>query len=497
MSEEHINFEYSILKKELDLIVNKSLLEVDKNNAFAKTLNNPKVTGIAGDVIEKSVLGYNSNSYQSPDIKIDGIDYEVKTTGIRYSVKSKKNKIQVNTDFEAKEPMSITAVSPNKIVTETFENSNFWHKLENLLLIYYHYDSTKTVQSWEYKNFKIKGYDFHNFSKIDKKRLFNDWKKVQDFIKDAKNNFEYPEERYSELGTLRSELLLIDTAPKWPNSPRFRLKRSTVTAMVQETFENKKFEQLDNFDSMDSIDNILKTATKDYKGLSIAELITKLNIENTWEKEQKDVPKSITENILLHILNSKSKKLNNIDIFVKANITLKTIVQTSTKKHTEDTKLEKIDFNDLITNESFENSQFFNYFNESQFIFIIFEEKNKFSKLSENIFLGFKRIYFSDEFINNDVKKCWSHTRNLITSKKLEETIITRKNTNIPLKNKNGTLKTSINFLKSKENTIFLRGSGKDSSIKPLKINNISMYQQYFWIKGSYIIKLLNNTNFL
>lgn len=48
--------------------LNKTLGEIDKNDVFARTKVNPKITGIAGDVIEQSVLGYSANSKQDPDL---------------------------------------------------------------------------------------------------------------------------------------------------------------------------------------------------------------------------------------------------------------------------------------------------------------------------------------------------------------------------------------------------------------------------------------------
>src|SRR5690625_4484152 len=107
----------------LGQVVNKTLGEVDKNNVFSRTIKHPKITGIAGDVIEVSVLQYASDSSQEADIIIDGVETEVKTTGIRY--KTRKNRAN---ELEAKEPMTITAVSPERIVFEDFKNSSFWGK---------------------------------------------------------------------------------------------------------------------------------------------------------------------------------------------------------------------------------------------------------------------------------------------------------------------------------------------------------------------------------
>ncbi|MDR0136694.1 MutH/Sau3AI family endonuclease [Metabacillus idriensis] len=149
-------------KKDLENILNnvirKTLGAVDQNNVFERAITMPKITGIAGDVIERSVLGYLPNSDRETDLVVDGKDTELKTTGIR---KPKKQSIH---QFEAKEPMTITAVSPKTISNETFETSYFWHKTKETLLVNYHYDSHVTVKAIKYANFVIVDYQFHEFS---------------------------------------------------------------------------------------------------------------------------------------------------------------------------------------------------------------------------------------------------------------------------------------------------------------------------------------------
>lgn len=53
-------------------------------------------------------------------------------------------------------------------------------------MVYYLYDSDKTVPASEYANFTIQGYQFHTFSETDVKILKNDWTIVRDFIKNFK-----------------------------------------------------------------------------------------------------------------------------------------------------------------------------------------------------------------------------------------------------------------------------------------------------------------------
>lgn len=77
-----------------------------------------------------SILGCNKDSKQEPDILVDGVSTEIKTTGM---IKPKKADSQYL--YECKEPVSITAVSIPVIVNEEFETSNFWHKLAHMLCL--------------------------------------------------------------------------------------------------------------------------------------------------------------------------------------------------------------------------------------------------------------------------------------------------------------------------------------------------------------------------
>ena len=79
MSDYHF-FNRKELEKILDACKNKTLGEVDVNNVFDKTKEHPKITGIAGDVIEQSVLGYSADTRQEPDLDVDGVKTDSKST---------------------------------------------------------------------------------------------------------------------------------------------------------------------------------------------------------------------------------------------------------------------------------------------------------------------------------------------------------------------------------------------------------------------------------
>lgn len=496
-----------------DECINKTLGEVDKKNVFYRTITNPKITGIAGDVIEQSVLGYPADQRQEPDLLVDGIKVELKTTGIRESKKtkekfSKKTTTEYQSEllvadstpkygssvlYEAKEPMSITAVSPKTIVNEIFDDSNFWHKLEHLLLVYYLYDSEETVPASGYANFPIKGYEFHEFTAEDKSILQNDWQTVHDFIQQLQANYPIPENEYPRIShELRNQLMYIDTAPKWPNPPRFRLKRSFVTTMVQSYFGMQTEVLPEKVSKFTDIDNRCKEIEKKYSGLTVKELVDKLNIQTSL------INKSIGERLVVKMFNGTSGKMNDIDIFKKSGLLGKTIVLTSEGKGTEDFKFFAIDFDEIKQPDlEFEDSSFYKYFAEHQFLCVIFQEPykpaaGKTIPLEQNKFVGFKRIIIDEEFIQKEVKKTWLEIRDLVINNKLID-VIERDKFGNPKINKTGVVSSAPNFPKSKTNAVFVRGTSADSTVKNECVNGIRMYVQDVWISRKALLELLKN----
>ncbi|MCR5045314.1 MAG: hypothetical protein K6A42_01895 [Treponema sp.] len=476
------NSEHKFSKRQvedlLEACLNKTLGEIDKKRVFDRTKANPKITGIAGDVIEQSVFGYDANSDSSPDLNIDGILTELKTTGIRIS---KRN----DEEYEAKEPMSITAVSPNVIIGEEFSDSRFWHKLEHLLLVYYLYASDKTVLAAEYANFLVKGYQFLEFSEDDKRILEQDWLIVRNFIRSLDGN----ENLYPEISHLRDKLLFIDTAPKWPNKPRFRLKRTVVSNIVQKHFKGSLEQLPKSYSSYDEIDKKCRKIAKLYKNKSVAELMSTFSIEGK-------IDKGIGERLVVKMFGGTAKKMQDIDLFSKIGLLGKTVVLTEKGKRTEDMKLFRINF-EAISNvdEQFEDSVFYDYFAESQILCIVFEEHDS-SDFSKNTFLGFKRLSFSEDFIELNVKSVWNRIRDLVIYKELRDIPVLDSNGKQKI-NKTGIVQSAPNFPKSSEGVIFVRGDSSDSTKKPESVNGISMYRQYIWMKGSCLAQQLDGKDFL
>lgn len=481
MTDSHF-FHKDEITRILDGCLNKTLGEVDSNNVFDRTIKHPKITGIAGNVIEQSVLGYPPDIRQEPDLDIDGVKTELKTTGMR----------RKGSRYDAKEPMSITAVSPDTIVNETFLDSNFWHKLEHMLFVYYLYDSPSPVKAAQYADFPIKGYQFHEFDEEDQEILKNDWEIVRDFIRYLQDEYEDYEDEYPRIShELRPKLMYIDTAPKWPNRPRFRLKRAVVSSIIQEHF-GEGLEQLPGkYTTFSEIDKTLHDLSEKYKGKTIGELIDLLDIEVT------RVNKSIGEAIIVKMFGGKSKKMQSIELFRKAGIIGKTITLTERGLRKEDMKFFTIDFDEFDNEDiEFEDSQFYDYFANNRFLCILFQKPDSDAKMIENKFLGFKMIEFSQEFVENDVKIVWERIKDLIVNDKLEDVISLDRFGN-PRINSRGNVMSAPNFPKSSEGNVFVRGTSSTSDVKPLNVNGVQMYRQQIWVKGLYIVDKLNNEQYI
>lgn len=482
MSNYHF-FHREELERILDECLNKTLGEVDKNNVFDRTKIHPKITGIAGDVIEQSVLGYPPDTRQEPDLDVDGVKTELKTTGIKY--------IRNNTQFVAKEPMSITAVSPDTIVDETFDDSNFWHKLAHLLFVFYLYDSPTTVKAAEYANFPIKGFKFYEFNSEDTEILKNDWTIVRNFISCLQDNYDDYENEYPRISyELRPQLMYIDTAPKWPNKPRFRLKRTVVTSIVQDHF-GESLEQLPKtYTSYSEIYETCHELTDQYKGKAIHELVDLLDIN------VRTVNKSIGEQIIVKMFGGSSKKMQDIKLFNKLGIIGKTLTLTERGLRKEDMKLFTIDFSEFTEDAEFEDSQIFDYFANNKFLCIIFQRPHANAKWNDNIFLGFKIINFDGDFIENDVRNTWEQIKDLVVNDKLEDVIVLDKQGQ-PRRNRSGNIMSAPNFPKSSEGNVFVRGTSSTSDVKPLTLNGIKMYNQQIWVKGLYIVEKLDSEDYI
>ena len=467
----------------LSATIGKTLLQIDRAQLFAHHEGRDKVKGIAGDIIEESVLGCKKDSKQEPDILVDGILTELKTTGM---IEPKRKDSQYI--YECKEPVSITAVSIPVIVNEEFETSNFWHKLAHMLWVYYWYKSPETVKLEGYKDFPVLGFQFYEFSEDDKVLLRQDWLLVRDFLIVINRDYCTQEEReaqYPRLShELRGQLMLIDTAPKFPNNPRFRLKRAYATVIADQYFSKRHFEKLDeSINKYADIDRKCQLMTQKYKGKSFAQIALELGVNIDLDV------KNFAESAVVKMFGGHVSKLNDIEDFAKIGIIAKSVPLKENGKGKEDMKLFLPNLIDWTKESDFEDSAIYDYFAGHHFLFIIYRHVGK-----DVIFEGFKRIFFDEEFITENVKKTWDDVRDLILNHKLRIEKKMDQNGNYIL-NRSGSFMESPNFPKKSTHKVFVRGGAKTSEdkYKTLEINGLKMIPQSIWLSRDEVKKLIEN----
>ena len=478
----------------------KTLGEVDKSHQFARTLESKKITGIAGDVIEQSVFGYKKDSKQECDIEIDGVLTEVKTTGVRVPKREQKHVIgktgeEYNVHLGAKEGISITHVTFEPPIQTDFDTSHFWEKSERLLIIFYEYKSYEVVPASGYAKFPIVDYCYNSFSQEEKDKLQNDWEIVSNYLQQVYHDYQDEEKRNEQLvgftHHLRPNLLLIELVPGFKRTatgsyqkPRYRLKQTFVDYIVRGHFNKSRAKNeiilKESFSSFAQLDARCHELTLKYKGKTLPELREMLGINAK--------VKDISAKCVIRMFGTDCNRLNQISDFNKAGIIAKTITITPQGGRTEDMKLKHIDF---------EDSDVYDYFCEHSFLCPIFCEHDS-KDPSKTVFEGFKRFAFDEDFIENEVRRTWEDSRNLIHKNELEWEYVYDKKGNKRMNN-SGSYMGAPNFPKSSEYKVFFRG-GADISTEKTRtesVNGIRMLPQFFWLKGSYIAKKLQEISYI
>lgn len=494
----------------LEAVKGKTLGEVDKSHQFARTINSGKITGIAGDVIEQSVFGYNRDSDQECDIEIDGVLTELKTSGVRIpkrnlSHAAGKTGEEYNIHFQAKEGISITGVTFEPTIQTDFDTSHFWEKAEHLLIVIYEYKSYEVVPAAGYAEFPIIDYIFNTFSPNEKSQLQSDWEIVRDYLKKIYTAYPDQSTRNAQLvgftHILRPNLLLIELVPGFKRKksgsyqkPRYRLKKTFVDYIIRGHFDKSRTANeialKESFSSFAELDARCHVLTLKHRGKSIAELRETFGIASG--------AKDIASKCVIRMFGTDCSKLNQISDFTKAGIIAKTITVTPCGGRTEDMKLKHVDFQEWADRDvDFEDSDVYNYFCEHSFLCPVFCEHDP-NDPDKTVFEGFKRFAFDEAFIDNEVRRTWMDSRRLIHSDKLEWEYVYDKN-GTRRENRSGSYMGAPNLPKSSEYVVFFRG-GADVSTEKTRteyVNGIRMLPQFIWLKGSFIAKKLQEIPFI
>ena len=96
----------------------------------------------------------------------------------------------------------------------------------------------------------------------------------------------------------------------------------------------------------------------------------------------------------------------------------------------------------------------------------------------------------------SSVRASWEEAKRLVQTGELTVTVMRRKDGSVRYTAKTGIEMLQTNLPKALDNVIFFRGTGKDATDKVI-VNGLKMLRQNYWVKGTYVVELLNKMKYL
>jgi DNA mismatch repair protein MutH len=386
-----VNYDDKFLESILEYaqkLKGKNFGEIDK---YARLENN-KGKGNLGQVIEESYFEYDINSKAEADFSHVGV--ELKVTPY---------KINKNKTISAKERLVLNIINYMVEYKKTFEESSFWTKNKELLLVFYQWS-----KELERKDHVITNIMLHKFSEEDLIVIKKDWKTILSKIRNGKAH-EISEADTNYLGACpkganKSSLRLQPFSDIMAMQRAYCLKQSYMTYLIRKEFGDNTqnyYSILKN--TKKGIEEILEDRFTPYYNKSVDEICSELNIK-LYNSEGK-LPKNYVQILCSKILGIKDSNINNledsIEEFSKANIKVKTIRIEKNGKIKEHMSFKAFKYTEIVK-EEWEDSELRNMFAENRYLFVVFR-------------------YDSDDILKLEKIKLWNMPLNILDTK-LKET---------------------------------------------------------------------------
>lgn len=443
--------------------VGKTFGEIDKNNR-----SEIKTKGAMGHIIEESLYGYQINSNAAADF--EDLDLELKVTPV---------KVNRNKTISAKERLVLNIINYMTEAFETFYTSSFWTKNKRLLLFFYLWQKDVDI-----KDYKILETLLYDYPAADLEIIKDDWQIIQNKIKAGKAH-ELSEGDTMYLGACTKGSSAKDVRQQpfsdIPAKQRaYSLKQSYMTSLVRQLIDAEKLTSITDAESLKNRDfeAILNEKFNPYVGMSIDQISQSLNLEINLQF------KSRVQQLASSILGIKGTKLDKIEEFSKANIEIKTVRLEPSGLPKESMSFEQIDFDRWIEG-SFEESQVYEKFEQTKFLFVVFqyEESETKNKHRDLYFKGIKLWNMPEEVIQTEIKDLWEEVRTiLLEGVKIEKVPYGesyRVHNNLPKSNFNG--------------VAHIRPKARNADDKIQLPDGQYITKQTYWLDRRYIAKILKS----
>ena len=434
-------------------------------------VENTNAKGQLGNFIERYYFGYFPNGKQEADFSKTGM--ELKLTCI-----DKKQ----NGEYTAGERLSITNISYKEPVEDNFYKSHVWEKIKLILLVHYLRDKSKDRMDYE-----IKYVNKFTPANNDLNIIIGDYHEIIEKIKQGKAH-EISESDTLYLGACtKGATAEKSKVPQYygdhtlAKKRNFCFKRQYMDYILHSYIlkDTKPAESIivnNELDYYEPFEKQIVRIINSYKGMTDKELCKKFNREYNNNKAQ-------WIDLAYRMLKIKSNKAEE---FVKANIVVRAVRVEKNGKIKESLSLPTLNFKEFIT-ETYENSKFCTYFEETKFLFVIYKSNG-----SEYVLQNAKIWNMPYTDLYGDAKIGWENIQSKI---KEGVTFTVEKDdvhNDLPKKNDNRIIHIRPHTSKSayKLNNGYTKGDiSKDGDQLP---NGEWMTKQCLWLNNSYLITELD-----
>lgn len=371
--------------------------------------------GNFGQILEKFYFGYDPNSKSEADFFEIGM--ELKTSPLKQLK---------NNEFRSKERLVLNIINYLEVVNQHFEESDFWKKNANILLIFYLHQA-----GYDILDYIIKLVDEWNFPSTDLEIIKKDWELIKQKIVEGKAH-ELSEGDTFYLGAC-TKGANASSVRKQPFSDipakqrAYSLKQGYVNHIIasivnEPTGVYGKLIQSDDIVVKQTIEEIVISKFEQYIGKTIEEILSIINIEIN--SNAKGFYASLTKAILGIELEKE------IEEFEKAEIIVKTVRLKENNLPKEDISFPNFKYKEIV-NEQWEESKFKDIL-EHKFLFIFFQFESDSLVLRK---VKFWNMPYADIL---EAEKVWAKTKEIVANGNIvKEVVGSIRYTNFPNKSFN------------------------------------------------------------
>jgi DNA mismatch repair protein MutH len=371
--------------------------------------------GNFGQILEKFYFGYDPNSKSEADFLEIGM--ELKTSPLKQLK---------NNEYRSKERLVLNIINYLEVVNQQFEESDFWKKNANILLIFYLHQA-----GFDILDYLIKLVDEWNFPNTDLEIIKKDWELIKQKIANGKAH-ELSEGDTFYLGACTKGANANSTRKQpfndIPAKQRaYSLKQGYVNHIIasianEATGVYGKLITSAAVARKQTIEDIVVAKFKPYYGKTIEEILASTKVElNT-------TAKSFYANLTKAILGIELDK--EIEEFEKAEIIVKTVRLKENNLPKEDISFPNFKYEEIV-NEEWDDSNFKDIL-EHKFLFVFFQFINEQLVLRK---VKFWNMPYQDIL---EAEKVWIKTKEIVSKGKIvKEVIGSTRYTNFPNKSFN------------------------------------------------------------